>query len=268
MFPWPSVIFPLTAALARLPQSCYLTRSTSSNYPTLIMERIVPHRSTRRRRGGGNHPFVWVTVCNDFSLLLPSDLHVLYKCVCEVVCYCWALAGEPSLSHVMEAEMNGVITSDGFLCLSVHFVLIRCVSEALLLLLLPSFSRWTLPGCDSVVFFSFCWLRRERERPSIFQEKTKASHSSGWINSLTGTNLASWNVATVQSTKTTVRNPIWPGNPELCWCEKAELNSRSYLKLGRSCYLPIPYKECRGTRLWPDTEPAPLSECLSVHSCY
>lgn len=167
MFPWPSVIFPLTAAPARLPQSCYLTRSTSSNYPTLIMERIVPHRSTRRRRGGGNHPFVWVTVCNDFSLLLPSDLHVLYKCVCEVVCYCWALAGEPSLSHVMEAEMNGVITSDGFLCLSVHFVLIRCVSEALLLLLLPSFSRWTLPGCDSVVFFSFCWLWREREAFNI-----------------------------------------------------------------------------------------------------
>lgn len=137
-----------------------------SNYPTLIMERIVPHRSTRRRRGGGNHPFVWVSVCNDFSLLLPSDLHVLYKCVCEVVCYCWALAGEPSLSHVMEAEMNGVSTSDGFLCLSVHFVLIRSVSEALLLLLLPSFSQWRLPGCDSVVFFSFL-LATEREAFNI-----------------------------------------------------------------------------------------------------
>lgn len=195
-----------------------------SNYPTLIMERIVPHRSTRRRRGGGNHPFVWVSVCNDFSLLLPSDLHVLYKCVCEVVCYCWALAGEPSLSHVMEAEMNGVSTSDGFLCLSVHFVLIRSVSEALLLLLLPSFSQWRLPGCDSVVFF-FCWL--QRERPSIFQED-QASRSSGWINSLTGTNLASWNVATVQSTKTIVRNPVWPGNTELWWREKAEFNSRLY----------------------------------------
>lgn len=69
--------------------SRYLTQRVLSNYPALIMERIVPHRSPRRhRRGGGNHPFVWVSVCNDFSLLLPSDLHVLYKCVCVLVCYC------------------------------------------------------------------------------------------------------------------------------------------------------------------------------------
>ncbi len=63
------------------------------------MEQIVPHRSTPRRHGG-NHPFVWVSVCNDFSLLLPSDLHAACKsvcvCVCVVVCYCWTLTNEPS----------------------------------------------------------------------------------------------------------------------------------------------------------------------------
>ncbi len=72
---------------AMIPSATILLLNTVymlSNYPTLIMERIVPHRSTQRRRGG-NHPFVWVSVCNDFSLLLPSDLHVVCKRVCVVV---------------------------------------------------------------------------------------------------------------------------------------------------------------------------------------
>jgi len=103
-----------------------LTTILLLNYPTLIMEQIVPHRSTQRRLGG-NHPFVWVSVCNDFSPLLPSDLDVVHKSVCVCVCesMCSILSQSISqrtvFSHVRGAEINGVITSDGSLWTSAHF---------------------------------------------------------------------------------------------------------------------------------------------------
>lgn len=118
-----------------------------ANYPSLIIERIVPHRSTRGR-GGGNHPFVWVSVCNDFSFLLPPDLHVAYLCVfmqvcvCVVVYYCWALANEPSF-HMSGRQKRAVLSP--LVASSDSECSLLCVSEA----------SQPLHVCEHVFFFFF-----------------------------------------------------------------------------------------------------------------
>lgn len=48
-------------------------RINNLNSSTLIMAWIFPHQSTQLPLDG-NHPFPWVSVCNDFSPLVPSDL--------------------------------------------------------------------------------------------------------------------------------------------------------------------------------------------------
>lgn len=131
------VIFPHMAAA--IPTAVILLLSTLSNYPTLIMERIVPHRSTRRRRGG-NHPFVWVSVCNDFSLLLPYDLHVVYKCVRSGVLLL-SISQWTVFSHVTEAETNSAITS-AWVFPSFWF------NVSVKHQILPLFIQRRLPQCD------------------------------------------------------------------------------------------------------------------------